>query len=61
MMPGLTASGSCVPGGSASARLLASWLAKIAPKTETPIEPPTCRKSVDPEVATPSCSYGTAF
>jgi hypothetical protein len=34
---------------------------KIAPKIATPIEPPTWRNSVDPDVATPSNSYGTAF
>ena len=28
-------------------------LAKIVPKIETPIEPPICRKSVEPDVATP--------
>ena len=49
------------PGGSALATFVASRLAKIAPKIETPIEPPTWRKSVEPEVATPSCSYGTEF
>ena len=42
----------------ADARFAASRLAKIAPKSETPIEPPICRKSVEPEVATPSSSYG---
>ncbi len=49
------------PGGSAAASSAASRLAKIAPKTATPTEPPTWRNSVDPEVATPSSSYGTAF
>ena len=34
--------------------LRASWFAKIAPKAATPIEPPIWRKSVAPEVATPS-------
>ena len=31
-----------------------SRLTKIVPKSATPIEPPICRDSVDPEVATPS-------
>ena len=48
-------------GGSRSASSVASRLAKIAPKIETPIEPPIWRNSVEPEVATPSILYGTAF
>ena len=38
-----------------------SRFAKIAPKIETPTAPPIWRKSVEPDVATPSISYGTAF
>jgi hypothetical protein len=53
---GLAADGSRVPVGILSARFAASRLAKIAPKSETPIEPPTCRKSVEPDVATPRSS-----
>ena len=34
-------------------RCPASSCAKSAPKTATPIEPPTCRNSVDPDDATP--------
>jgi hypothetical protein len=30
-----------------------SWLAKMAPKMATPIEPPIWRKRVEPELATP--------
>ena len=44
---------------------LASWsasrLAKIVPKIATPKEPPTERKNVAVEVATPISSGGTSF
>jgi hypothetical protein len=53
---GLPASGGVVPAGNSEARLVASLLAKIAPKIETPIDPPTWRNSDETEVATPSCS-----
>ena len=41
--------------------LVASRLAKMAPNTAVPNEPPIMRKNVTPDVAVPSCSYGTAF
>ncbi len=36
-------------------------LTKIVPKTATPIAPPIWRESVEPDVATPSSRYSTAF
>ena len=50
---GLATVGTCAPAGRRAASSSTSLLAKIAPNAETPIEPPTCRKSVEPEVATP--------
>src|SRR5204862_1050102 len=58
---GLAVVGGLTPGGSLPARCLASWFAKIAPKIETPTDPPICRNIVDDDVATPRYSYGTAF
>ena len=49
------ACGTCAPSSSLS---LAE---KIAPSTAVPSDPPIERNSVAPEVATPSCSYETAF
>ena len=43
---GLAFAGACTPGGSAGRARAPSRLVKIAPKTETPIEPPICRNSV---------------
>jgi hypothetical protein len=54
MTEGLTSVGTCTPCGT---RWASSWLrrfVKIAPKTETPIEPPIWRASDEPDVATPS-------
>ena len=51
---GLAWAGACTPAGSALGELVTEPFVKIAPKTETPIEPPTCLNSVEPEVATPS-------
>ena len=48
-------------GGSREASSCASRFAKIAPKTETPIEPPIWRKSVEPDVATPMWRKSTEF
>ena len=45
---GFGAAGSATPAGKLSARCLASWFANTAPNAATPIEPPTCRKSVEP-------------
>ena len=46
--------GTCAPGWSLLRQCFPrSWLAKIAPKTATPIEPPIWRRSVEPELATP--------
>ena len=38
---------------SAAASLLADWLVKIAPNTDTPKAPPIVRKNVTPDVAAP--------
>jgi hypothetical protein len=51
---GLAVVGIFAPGGSREASSPASRFEKIAPKAATPIEPPTWRNSVEPEVATPS-------
>src|SRR6266550_4643828 len=50
---GLTLLGGWTPGGSADARWPWSRFAKIAPKIAIPTEPPICRKSSEPAVATP--------
>ena len=54
------------PGGSvrpcsAAASLLASWLVKIAPNTDTPKAPPIVRKNVTPDVAAPRSAYEAVF
>ena len=49
------------PAGSREASSAARRLAKIAPKSATPIEPPIWRKSVEPDVATPMFRGSTAF
>jgi hypothetical protein len=49
----------CAPAAPASRS--SSRLVKIEPRIAVPTEPPIDRNSVAPEVATPSCSYGTAF
>ena len=53
--------GNVVRRGIRSASSVASRLEKIAPKMETPTAPPIWRNSVEPDVATPSILYGTAF
>ena len=47
--------------GTRAASSLCSRLVKIAPKIDTPIEPPTWRIIVDPLVATPITDGLTAF
>ncbi len=44
--------GSVLP-ASAAPSWCASWLAKMAPNTDTPNDPPMVRKNVTPEVAAP--------
>src|SRR5439155_25064024 len=58
---GLALDGMGAPGGRRSARLVCSRFAKIAPKIESPTDPPIERNSVDPEVATPRYRYSTEF
>jgi len=57
----LATAGTWTPGGIRSASSVAKRFAKIAPKIETPTAPPIWRNNVEPDVATPSISYGTAF
>ena len=52
-MAGLAAVGTWTVRGTRLASSLARLVEKIAPNTDTPIEPPIWRNRVDPEVATP--------
>ena len=65
MAPGLSAFRLSPDGAlvrwSAFSTLLTTRLAKMAPNTAVPNDPPIIRKKVTPEVAVPSSSYGTAF
>ena len=59
-----TADGSSAPmsaGAEPRASRSSRRYVKIAPRIAVPSDPPIDRNSVAPDVATPSCSYGTAF